>query len=155
MNNGHHTLVAIYRNVPSSRRGLFNTFSFRKFESISSTSPEITHTKLQNDQHRLLHSDIFYTPPKNQNFLTGLYVGSNTLTHAKDLKLHHHHTAKLFQTTGDNVNPGNYTTNCTESQQNYSLAMLAIHNTSLFWLFQNWWSILDYYRNKEGKHWNA
>lgn len=53
MNDDEHTLVAIYRNVPSSRSGLFNTFSFRKLESISSTSPEVTQTKTQTDQHRL------------------------------------------------------------------------------------------------------
>jgi hypothetical protein len=57
MNDDEHTLVAMYRNVPSSRSGLFNTFSFRKFGSISSTSPEAIQTKTRTDQHKIfLHS---------------------------------------------------------------------------------------------------
>ena len=47
MNDCHHTLVAMYRNVPSSKSGLFRTFSFRKFVSASSTTPGTTQAQTQ------------------------------------------------------------------------------------------------------------
>jgi hypothetical protein len=43
----HHTLVTMYRNFPSSKTGLFSTFSFHRVGSVLSTSPGITHAQTQ------------------------------------------------------------------------------------------------------------
>ena len=47
INDHHHTLVAMYRNVPSSKSGLFSTFSFHRVGSVLSTSLGITHAQTQ------------------------------------------------------------------------------------------------------------